>query len=142
MEFIDEALRKAGIGVWKTMPEPKQFTRKNNTAGMGRATMENLWRVGSRYELVKKYNSVMKRVYFNLAVAGVSLLGALWAFSTYTSTADVTFAFAAIVFAALVSRHYTKAWGGYAGDWADYESDPVRMIPHHAYVVNEGRGMM
>jgi len=142
MEFVDEMLRKAGIGVWKVMPDPKPFARKNNAAGMGRVTMDNLWRVGTRRELVGRYNTVMKNVYRNLAITGACLLGAFYSFSTYLGTTDVTFALLAILFAALVSRHYTKAWGGYAGNWSDYEHDPVRMVPHNAYVLNEGRGMM
>ena len=142
MDFLDDALRKAGVGVWKSMPQAKPFVRKNNTAGTGRATPENLWRIGTRKELVDKYNRTMKGVYRNMTLTGVSLIGALYAFSTYMRTTDIAFALLAIVFAALVSRYYTKAWGGYAGDWADYELDPVRAIPHSAYYANEGKGLM
>jgi len=140
--WFEEALRKAGIGVWKFMPPAKDFKRKNNAAGMGRATPDNLWRIGTRAELVAKYNSTMKKTVFYAALSAVLGIVTLYLLSLFAQSFDASYGLAAILVSALVMHYWTKAWGSYAGDWSDYEHDPVRMLTHNAYVLTEGKGMM
>jgi len=140
--FLDEVLRKAGIGVWKVMPPAEPLKRTNNTAGTGRATPENLWRLGCRKELVDQYNTTIKKTFRNLAICGFWLAITLFAFTAFAGSFDVFYGVLAVVSVCMVTRHYTKAWGGYAGNWSDYEHDPVRMAVHNAYVLSEGRSMM
>ena len=142
MQFVDEILRKAQVGVWKSMPLPKPYVRKGNVSGMARLSLDNLWRVGTRHEIITNYNNTMKRTYKNITFAVISLAGAYVTYTSYAASGDLSLAVAAIACAGLVSRFWTKAWGGYAGDWSDYEHDPVRAVTHNAYVLNGGRGMM
>ncbi len=142
MQFIDEILRKNPVGVWKSMPEPPEFKRKGNNAGTQRITIDSLWRIGTRRELVTHYNDVMKNTYRRVGLTIVGLATALFCFTAYGNTGELSYAIGAIVGAAVASRYWTKAWGGYAGDWADYEHDPVRAVTHNAYVLTDGRHMM
>ncbi len=147
MAFFDEILRKSNIGVWKFMPyresgskvfnEPTQkgvYHPKNNTGNLGRLSNDNLWRVGTRHELVEHYNKTMWKTARNLLFAlAFAWLGIYF----YTAGADsgaIEFSLIVIVCGAFVSRHFTSALGGYAGAWSDYENDPVRMIPHSPWI--------
>ncbi len=140
--WFEEALRKTGFGVWKWMPPAPEFKRKNNAAGMSRLNMDNLWRIGTRAELVDKYNKTMKKTILNASISAVFGVAVLYFLSLFMQSFDPTYALAAILLSGLVMRYWTAAWGGYAGDWSDYEHDPVRMLTHNAYVLNEGQGMM
>ncbi len=142
MQFVDEILRKAGIGVWQYMPEPADFKRKGNHAGTTRINVDSLWRIGTRRELVTHYNHVMKNTYQRVGFTVAGLIIALISFTAYGNNGELMYAVGAILGAAIASRYWTKAWGGYAGDWADYEHDPVRAVTHNAYVLTEGRSMM
>lgn len=154
MQFLDETLRKAEIGVWKSMPEREAISKPNvpspkgtfaptkNHGNLARVNIEALWRVGTRHELVGHYNGVMKRTYFRVGMALVCLAGALYCFSAFTTGFSPLIGLAAIGCAALASRYYTKAWGGYAGDWQDYEHDPIRALAHSGYVNTQGRRMV
>ncbi|MFH1056710.1 MAG: hypothetical protein V1717_02870 [Candidatus Micrarchaeota archaeon] len=154
VELLDDILRKNPIGTWKAMPIPKEPEwdktspsdhpgTQSRWLGKGRISLADVsWRVSTRKELLDYYNGVMKSTYKNLAIVGISLVAALYSFSMFASSKDVVFAVLALIFASLVSRHYTKAWGGYAGGWSDYEHDPVQVAPHNAYVLNKGFGMM
>ncbi len=129
--FLDKFLRKTGLGTWRAMPEPSsEFQPKENVAGMKRANNDLLWRVSTRRELIEKYNATMAKTYQNFTLSIVSLLGTLWTFSAYGGSGDLTFALLSIAGAYLVVTFWCKAWGGYAGDWSDYENDPVRAIVH------------
>ncbi len=147
-EFLEDVLRKNPIGAtWKNMPLPEEPDWGGRTQGRllgaSRIGLNDVsWRVSTRREQVEHFKSVAKRTYKNLAVAVVSLLVALYCFTLFTQTHDVVFAVFAVVFTGLLSRHYTKAWGGYAGGWSDYEHDPVQMVPHNSYVLNKGWGLM
>ncbi len=126
------------------MPEAEEldWTGKPHNRGIGRIDPSALWRVSTRKELVEYYKHVMDNVYKNFALSIVFLVCTLVAFTLYTQGKDLTVALGAVVFAALCSRFYTKAWGGYAGGWSDYEHDPVQMVPHNSYLLNKGWGLM
>ena len=153
-EFLDVILRKNPIGTWKNMPVQQEPDwdksspsdhpgSQSRWLGKSRVSLADVsWRVSTRKELLDYHGKVMKSTYKNLAIVAASLVVTLYSFSLFASTKDITFAVFAIVFAALVSRHYTKAWGGYAGGWSDYEHDPVQVVPHNSYVLNNGFGMM
>jgi len=142
---LEHALRTSGIGTFKVMrpaEEPK-YDVKDQARGLGkRMSPDILWRVSTRKELVSHFHATSMATYKNLAIAVVSLFAAFYCFSLYSQTHDLAFAFFAIVFGAMVSRHYTKAVGGYAGGWSDYEHDPVQVLPHNSYVLNKGFGLM
>ena len=145
MNFIEDVLRTAGVGTFQNMPIPQEpdWTKKNQGRGLGaRMSPDVMWRVSTRRELIEHFKNVTGRTYKNLGIAAVSLLGALYSFSLFSQSHDITFAALALVFAGLMSRHYTKAWGGYAGGWSDYEHDPVQMVTHNSYVLNKGWGLM
>ncbi|HLD62565.1 MAG TPA: hypothetical protein VI875_01730 [Candidatus Norongarragalinales archaeon] len=145
VNFIEDVLRKAGVGTFQNMPIPKEpdWSKRNQARGLGaRMSPDVMWRVSTRRELVEHFKSVTKNTYKNLGISAVSLLGALYSFSLFAQSRDITFAALALVFAGLMSRHYTKAWGGYAGGWSDYEHDPVQMVTHNSYVLNKGWGLM
>jgi len=148
VEVLDDILRKNPIGTWKSMPIPEEPEDWNKTRKPGFVVTSRMglqdgsWRVSTRKELLDYYIFVLKRSYKNLIVCVISLVGALYSFSLFVSSRDVLFAALALVFAGLLSRHYTKAWGGYAGGWSDYEHDPVQVLPHNSYVLNKGFGMM
>lgn len=142
MVWFDEALRRTNLGVWKTMPLAKDFKRRNNVASMARVSMDNLWRLGTRAELVDRYTGTIKKTILHAALSAVFGIAALYFLSLFTQSFDPSYALAAILLSALVAHYWTRAWGGYAGEWSDYEHDPVRMLTHNAYVLNEGQGMM
>ncbi|MFH1780003.1 MAG: hypothetical protein ABH803_02570 [Candidatus Micrarchaeota archaeon] len=140
--FLDEVLRKQGAGVWSFMPPAKEFKRKNNTANLNRVSMDSLWRVGTRAELVNNYNALMKKTYKKIAFSIVFLFASFYLYDFYSSTGAIEFILVTGLTAALAVHYWINAWGGYAGDWTDYEHDPVKMLPHNAYVLNQGRGMI
>ena len=115
MQFLDETLRKAGIGVWSVMPErDKQDWVTNiptdygslkptkNNANLTRVNVDALWRVGTRHELVEHYNKVMKRTYLMVGLALVSLVATLYSFSAFTVNFNPLKGLAAIGCAALM----------------------------------------
>jgi len=132
------------LGVWHSMPaaEELDYTGKPHNRGIGRIDGSALWRVGTRKEIVEWYKHTMNATYKNLILAGVFLVCALVCFSMFTASKDLTCALGAVAFGALASRHYTKAWGGYAGGWGDYECDPVQVSAQSSYVINKGFGLM
>lgn len=148
VEFLEDSLRKNPVGTWNSMPIPQEPDWNVKpvsksfpvTSRMGLGDVS--WRVSTRREQVEHFKNVTARTYKNLGIALVSLLIALYCLSSFMQSKDVVFAVFAVVFAALMSRHYTKAWGGYAGGWSDYEHDPVQMVPHNSYVLNNGWGLM
>jgi hypothetical protein len=144
MKYLDDLLRRNPVGVWKYMPEAEEldWTGKPHNRGIGRIDPSALWRVGTRKELVEYYKHIMNDVYRNVILAVVFLICALICFSMFTYSRDLVLALGVVAFAALCSRHYTKAWGGYAGGWSDYEHDPIQMVPHNSYVLKKGFGLM
>ncbi len=145
MAGLEDGLRKAGIGTWKSMPVPKEpdWSTRNQGRGLGaRMSPDVMWRISTRRELVEHFKHVTGASYKNLAISLLSLIAALISFSYFVQSHDIMFAVFAVVFAGLTSRHYTKAWGGYAGGWSDYEHDPVQMVTHNSYVLNNGVGLM
>jgi hypothetical protein len=146
MAFIDEILRKSGIGVWKEMPYRESvnpvynvptnnsWKQKNNTGNLGRLSNDNLWRVSTRHEMVAHYNKVMHGTIRNLAYTLAFLWAGIYFFSSSIEAPTVEMSLITIVCAGFVSRHFTSAMGGFAGGWTDYENDPVRMVPHSAFV--------
>ncbi|MFH0974135.1 MAG: hypothetical protein V1817_05100 [Candidatus Micrarchaeota archaeon] len=144
MKYLDDILRKSPIGVWQSMPEAEalDWTGKPHNRGIGRIDSSALWRVSTRKELVEYYKHIMNGVYKNFALSIVFLVCTLVAFTLYTQSKDLTVALGAVVLAALCSRFYTQAWGGYSGGWSDYEHDPVQMVPHSSYLLNKGWGLM
>ena len=153
VEWPEDLLRKHPLGTWKYMlPQEEPDWGKsspNDTPvtqarwlGKGRVGLNDVsWRVSTRKELVEYHGHVMKSTYKKLALALLSLIVTLYSFSMYASTHDLTFAFFALVFVALMSRFYTSAWGGYAGGWSDYEHDPVQMVTQNSYVLTGNRLM-
>ena len=142
MGLVENVLRKAKIGVWQYMPYTEGFVPKSNTGGLNRVNPDSMWRVGSRRELVESYDTTIHRMYKNLAFTILGAFVALIGFNGFQVSGDMTMAGVAILGAAIVSRYYTKAWGGYAEGWSDYEHDPVRVLPHNAYVLNQNTGMI
>lgn len=144
MKYLDDILRKSPIGVWQSMPEAEEldWTGKPHNRGISRIDGSALWRVGTRKEIVEWHKTTMNGVYKNLLLALVFLVAALICFSMFTASKDLTYALGAVAFGALCSRHYTKAWGGYAGGWSDYECDPVQVSAQSSYVLNKGFGLM
>ena len=144
MKYLDDFLRKSPIGVWHSMPtaEELDWTGKPHNRGISRIDGSALWRVGTRKEIVDWYKHTMNGVYKNVALSLVFLVCTLFAFTFYTQSKDLTVALAAVVCAALCSRFYTRAWGGYAGGWSDYECDPVQVSAQSSYVINKGFGLM
>ncbi|MEM0475515.1 MAG: hypothetical protein QW343_01850 [Candidatus Norongarragalinales archaeon] len=144
VKYLDDLLRRNPIGVWHAMPEAEEldYSGKPHNRGLGRIDGSALWRVGTRKEIIEWYKHTMNGVYKNLILAGFFLVAALVCFSLFTTTKDVVYALAAVFFAAFCSRHYTKAWGGYAGGWSDYELDPVQVSAQSSYVIKNGFGLM
>ncbi|MFH0835719.1 MAG: hypothetical protein V1834_00990 [Candidatus Micrarchaeota archaeon] len=140
--FLDQALRKSGIQVWQHMPPSEEFKRKGNNASFNRLSMDNLWRVGTRAELVDKYNGVAKRTYKFVAFSLVFVFIAFQLYNAFAVSGDFMLLMVCGATVALAVHYWTRAWGGYAGDWTDYEHDPVRALTHNAYVLTEGRSMM
>jgi hypothetical protein len=144
MKYLDNILRRNPVGVWQFMPEAEEldWAGKSHNRGIGRIDGSALWRVGTRKEMVEHYKGVMNATYKNLFLALIFLVSALICFSMFTVSKDLTYALGAVAFGALCSRHYTSAWGGYAGGWADYECDPVQVGAQSSYVLNKGFGLM
>ncbi|MFH1107218.1 MAG: hypothetical protein V1787_04955 [Candidatus Micrarchaeota archaeon] len=142
--WVDEILRKPpfNIGVWGVMADHPKWKRKGNNAGTSRVNLDSLWRLGTRQEIVNHYNNVMKRTYRKLGYSFMGLAIAVYGYLAFSNNGELAFALLAMFGAFLCSRYWTKAWGGYAGEWADYEGDPVRAVVHHAYAHTGGKYMM
>lgn len=139
MDFLEDRLRKAGVGVWKAMPYPEPWERRDHHGGFIRF---DLWRISTRHEIISHFKDVMKRVYkfyFMMLVAGFC---ALYALVQFALTNQVIYGAFAILLAVVTAYLNTKAVGAYTGGWSDYENEPVRMLTSNSYVVNGGYGMM